>query len=323
MESYPAFRARCVDALAGAVHAQLAASIVKLPDHDPSFEARANRFDLPNSSLWFCAYGTPVAIRFPEADHVRIQFRHAGIGASWVGEELVPVTESQACVSGAEVEFDFAADFEQLVWRVPKGFLVQKLSALTGAPVLCALDFAPALTLSTPRATLLRRILDCIVSAAGQATVGAMKTALGELEQAMVTALLTAGQHSCRDRLEQESPGAAPWQVRRAESYIEANWQTPVTMEVLASVTGASARSIFRAFQQSRGYTPLEFARRIRLQHARRMLQDSGTHGSVTEVAFACGFSDLGRFSKDYAQAFGERPSAVLNRRKAAGRMRA
>jgi transcriptional regulator GlxA family with amidase domain len=50
------------------------------------------------------------------------------------------------------------------------------------------------------------------------------------------------------------------------------------------------------------------------------MLQEPEDRTSVTEVAFACGFGDLGRFSKDYAQAFGERPSAVLNRMKVAAK---
>jgi transcriptional regulator GlxA family with amidase domain len=33
----------------------------------------------------------------------------------------------------------------------------------------------------------------------------------------------------------------------------------------------------------------------------------------VTDVAFACGFSNLGHFAKGYYTQFGERPSATLN----------
>src|SRR5262249_33211188 len=153
---HPVFRASCVDDLEAAVQSHLAATFLKLPQSGRSIDAQANRFDLPNSSLWFCSYGMPIAIKFPEADHVRIQFRHAGVGATWIDQRLVPVTETRACVSSEAVEFDFAADFEQVVWRVPKAFLVQKLAALTGAPILCSLDFEPVLDLTTPRAALLR-----------------------------------------------------------------------------------------------------------------------------------------------------------------------
>jgi transcriptional regulator GlxA family with amidase domain len=115
--------------------------------------------------------------------------------------------------------------------------------------------------------------------------------------------------------MQRDARGAAPWQVRRAESYIEANWDQPVSIERLAAVTGVSTRSLFRTFKQSRGYTPQEFARSVRLSRARDMLLESGA--SVTEVAFACGFGDLSRFSRDYAKSFGERPSAVISRRRA------
>jgi transcriptional regulator GlxA family with amidase domain len=36
--------------------------------------------------------------------------------------------------------------------------------------------------------------------------------------------------------------------------------------------------------------------------------------GSVTSIALAAGFSHLGRFSHDYAERFGERPSETLKR---------
>jgi hypothetical protein len=82
LDGHPAFRASRFDALKEAVATQLAAKFVELPSQPTMLDARANRFNLPNSSLWFCAYGVPVAIQFPESDHVRVQFHHSGIGAT-------------------------------------------------------------------------------------------------------------------------------------------------------------------------------------------------------------------------------------------------
>jgi AraC-like DNA-binding protein len=316
LEGHPAFRVSRYDELEDAVASQLAARFVELPAQRAVLDARANRFDLPHSSLWFCAYGTPVALRFPEPDHVRIQFHYAGTGATWIGDALIPVTSDQACVSAAEAEFDFGADFEQVVWRISKHHLRQKLAGLTGRPLTGEIEFAHRLDLHTPQSQVLLHLLGCTIRAAESVRGEAAKIVLGELEQALISTFLAASDHGYRDRLDGKAPGAAPWQVRRAEGYIAANWDKPVTIEDLAAVTGASPRSIFRTFQQSRGYTPLEFAKRVRLEHARRMLQDKEGFVSVTEVAFACGFADLGRFSKDFGQAFGERPSAVLNRTK-------
>ena len=102
--------------------------------------------------------------------------------------------------------------------------------------------------------------------------------------------------------------------MRTIEEYIEANWTKPITIETLTELTGISARGIFKAFQRSRGYSPMAFAKQIRLQHARDMLQQGRSLTTVTAAAFACGFSNLGHFAKDYREFFGERPSETLGR---------
>jgi len=300
------------------VATQLSAKFVDLPSRPAELDARANRFNLTNSSLWFCAYGVPLAIRFPEPDLVRLQFHHAGVGATWIGDALVPVTGNQACVSSTEAEFDFGGDFQQVVWRIPKEVVRKKLASLTETPISGELEFNHELDLTRPQSQLLTRLLGCAVHAAESELGEPGGIVLGELEQALVSSFLAASRHRYRDRLEGRAPAAAPWQVRRAETYIAAHWDKPLEIETVAEVTGASVRSIFRAFKQSRGYTPFEFAKRVRLGHARRMLEEAEAGGSVTSVCFACGFSDLGRFSKDFAQAFGERPSDVLKRHKGA-----
>jgi AraC-like DNA-binding protein len=318
LDGHPAFRASRYDALEEAVSTQLAAKFVELPSRSATLDARANRFDLPHSSLWFCAYGIPVAIEFPEPDHIRIQFHHAGAGATWIGDTLAPVIANQACITSTAAEFDMGADFEQLVWRVPKDLVRKKLASLTDVPLGGDVPFNHKLDLGKPQAQVLTHLMDCTVQATEAVSGEPAKIILGELEQALISTFLAASDHPYRDHLEGRVPAAAPWQVRRAEAYIAAHWDKPLEIETLAEVTGASVRSIFRAFKQSRGYTPFEFAKRLRLGHARRMLEDAESAGSVTSVAFACGFSDLGRFSKDFAQAFGERPSDVLKRNKGA-----
>jgi transcriptional regulator GlxA family with amidase domain len=80
-------------------------------------------------------------------------------------------------------------------------------------------------------------------------------------------------------------------------------------------VTGASARTIFKTFRQSRGYSPMAFLKQVRLDHARRMLLKSDSKTSVTAVALACGFHNLGHFARDYRARFGELPSETLGRR--------
>ena len=316
LDSHQAFRASRFDALEELLATHLSAKFVELPSQPAELDARANRFNLPNGSLWFCAYGIPVAIKFPESDHVRVQFHHAGVGATWIGETFAPVTSSQGCISTTAAEFDFGRDFQQVVWRISKDRLRKKLANLTETPLSGDLGFDYKLDLDKPQGRLLSQLLGCAIQAAESVDGEAGGIVLGELEQAMLSTFLAASEHRWRGHIEGRVAAAAPWQVRRAEAYIAANWDKPLEIETLAEVTGSSVRSIFRAFKQSRGYTPFEFAKRLRLNHAKRMLEEAESGGSVTSVCFACGFSDLGRFSKDFALAFGERPSDVLKRYK-------
>ena len=137
---------------------------------------------------------------------------------------------------------------------------------------------------------------------------------LRELEQTILVSFLSANRHTFSDLLEREPKDTLPSQVRLAEEFIEAHWDQAISIENLVETTGVGARAIFRAFQQSRGYSPMAFARMVRLRHAREMLGAGDPEASVTSVAFVCGFGNLGHFARDYRETFGERPSETLAR---------
>jgi len=50
----------------------------------------------------------------------------------------------------------------------------------------------------------------------------------------------------------------------------------------MVALAKVSARSLFQQFKKTRGYSPAEFAKRIRLDRAREMLERSGDGASVT-----------------------------------------
>ena len=120
-----------------------------------------------------------------------------------------------------------------------------------------------------------------------------------ELQQAMMTSFLLANANNYRGLLHGEPVAAAPWQVRRAEQFIEANWDQPITIEALASATNVSARGLFSSFKAGRGYSPMDFVKRVRLGRAGRNCR---------------GFGNPGHFARDYHHHFGERPSETLRR---------
>jgi len=110
--------------------------------------------------------------------------------------------------------------------------------------------------------------------------------------------------------------------VERAEAYVNAHMSDAVSLSRLSRIVGLSERGLRNAFYSVRGMSPKRCILTGRLQGARHALSDAGSRpASVTGVATAYGFYELGRFSGIYKKQFGEAPSETLRAtiRKSAG----
>lgn len=313
LNNHRLFHATSRDALGLAVASHMAAIPARMPRATDSLDVVANRSALPSSHLWWSTLRTGAcALEFPESDMLRVQIPCAGTThIALSGMELTVAPGTAAVFAGAATA-SYDGSYEHLVWRVPTSLLLRKLSAHTGEAISGGIAFAPTIDLASAGGRSFERVVRCLAETANDAPDGLTANVLTELEQASVMALLCSGTHNQRHRLDGEPPGAAPWQVRRVESFIEANWTQPLTIEDIVAVSGASARSIFRTFARFRGYSPMQFLKQIRLRHARRMLRAGGPDTTVLRIALDCGFVQPGRFSREFTTAFGERPSAVL-----------
>lgn len=282
----------------------------------PAFEARSNGVNLDYLTLAFCAYHSEASAEFPEADFARLQINLKGRAATTVNGETVDVTARQGCISspGRVANLTFGAGYEQLVLRIERDAMKRKLAALTGTLPKGDLLFHEAFDTESVRAKALLRLVG-FCCAEFNAEDGAMPSAvLRELEQAIVVAFLAATRHGFNHLLDGDSRNGAPWHVRYAEEFIEANWRSAIEIEDLVRLTGVSARTLARAFSAHRGYSPREFVKQVRLRQARSMLDAGSSSVTVTAVAIACNFSSLGHFARDYRVAFGELPSVTLGR---------
>jgi transcriptional regulator GlxA family with amidase domain len=101
--------------------------------------------------------------------------------------------------------------------------------------------------------------------------------------------------------------------VERAEAYVHAHPGDDVTLSKLCRVVGLSERGLRNAYYSVRGMSPKRCMLVDRLDGVRHALSDVGSRpASVTSVATAYGFYELGRFSAVYKKQFGERPSDTL-----------
>lgn len=80
-----------------------------------------------------------------------------------------------------------------------------------------------------------------------------------------------------------------------------------VNVDSLARKMGLERSQFYRKIKSLTNYSPVELMRRLRLEHARKMILS--TDKSISEIAYETGFSTPAYFTKCYHDAFGETPS--------------
>jgi AraC family transcriptional regulator len=94
--------------------------------------------------------------------------------------------------------------------------------------------------------------------------------------------------------------GLAPWQVRRACEYIEANLDGNPSITEVARVCGLSTSYFAKAFKQTTGAPPHAWLVMRRIERAKRLLSESTLE--IAEIALACGFVDQSHLSRIFVK---------------------
>lgn len=89
---------------------------------------------------------------------------------------------------------------------------------------------------------------------------------------------------------------------------MEATLETPLPRAVVARAAGVSPRHLDRLFAGELGESFGDAYRRLRLDHATRLLRQSPL--SLAQIAYATGFSSPGHFSRAFSAAYGVAPGA-------------
>ena len=315
LQRFPVFRTSDSEEFTHALLTRFGASKAEIK-HPKSFEARGNLVQLPSIGLAYASGSTGVRAEFPDADRFRLLTPVIGKGQAAIGRSTTALDTDQSCIisPGQKVSILTDASHEWFNLRIDPGAFERKLAYLLGARPNGKLEFEPAVNRRSPRFQQLWRLIQFFAEQLDATSDQLPALVLHELEQTVLVAFLSANRHTFSHLLEREPRDTLPSHVRRAEDFIEANWDQAITIEKLVEATGVGARAIFRAFQQTRGYSPMAFARTVRLRHAHQMLAAPDKETSVTAVAFICGFGNLGHFARDYRETFGERPSQTLAR---------
>ncbi|MEJ2434836.1 MAG: AraC family transcriptional regulator [Pseudolabrys sp.] len=265
LDNFPLTRSADPEEVRAALAKVYAEPTLELGRGARKLNGRINECRLQSIRLAYGAYGVDTCFNFPAVDCFMQIVPLRGRGE--VTSRRQPVSLAAGGLT-ATISPDagylgkYSHDYEGLLLKLDRRALKRKLSAMTGVVIDQPLKMDLQDNNGTQSAQTLHQYLRVLATMLNDARPPLPAWWVSQTEQLLMVMFLCGHRHNYSHLLEQEAADPAPWQVRKAEDYIEANWQEPVTLETLAEVTGVSGFSLFRAFRRIRGYSPFEFALR-------------------------------------------------------------
>lgn len=260
-------------------------------------------------------------IRLPAAEVVQIVVFERG-GARFVlpgGDEPTIVRGSLGAIYSDAPGFraETSDGNSRLMLTLPAGLVRRKLEALLEGQQVGSVAFHPVFDATSGAGAMIRRMLDTLFAELARSdSLLENEIAIRSFEEHLTLCLLLGMPHNYSQRLLQLQTPAAPANVRRAENFMHANADTPLTIVQIADAAQCSVRALQMAFRRFRGTTPMAALRRIRLDEARNEMLRAGRPESLGRIAAGHGFSNPGRFAQLFRRTYGAYPSTVIGSRR-------
>jgi AraC-like DNA-binding protein len=268
-----------------------------------------------DQSIVYLRYSAPVVIdagRFPNL----LLMMSASSGAASVDQNhrksLWRAGQTMPLSPGRDTVLSFDRAFAQTSLRVDIDRLERMCAAWLGHPLErpIAFDLQPMSdAFEAVWQDAVRMV--CTLSSTG---MNVPKSAAESLDEFLLSMILHRHRHNFSEELARPISAAAPRLVASAKQMFCERAESGTTVADVAKELRVSVRSLQAGFRGSDQTTPSAFLRKVRLEAAHRILAAATAATSVTDVALRLGFTHAGRFSADYAAAFGETPIATLRR---------
>ncbi|MBN7796502.1 arabinose operon transcriptional regulator AraC [Parahaliea mediterranea] len=134
---------------------------------------------------------------------------------------------------------------------------------------------------------------------------GAMKT---ELDHNLLEQIILR----CRLLMPAGSQAQTDERVKKAQRFIEANFNRPFSVEQVAAAAAMSRSSLAHLFKQQTGATVLAWRDEQRMMHAARLLRSTAL--PVSRIAAECGYGDAAFFCRTFKRLLGYTPREYRKR---------
>jgi AraC-like DNA-binding protein len=207
-------------------------------------------------------------------------------------------------------------DHERMAIWIPARALENRLAGLLGEPGKDDIVFDPLIDWEHDPGRGIRRLIWLLSQElASPHSFVRNNTGCKSFTDLLLYTLLQSHPNNYSMQLARPAAAPVPRIIRRAEEFIRNHAGQPMALHDVAEAAGCSVRSLQLGFQQFRGIPPSSSIRQARLEAARQTLALGEGSQTVTEVALQFGFTNPGRFSTLYKQAFGVSPAEDLRRR--------
>jgi len=100
--------------------------------------------------------------------------------------------------------------------------------------------------------------------------------------------------------------------IKKAQEFIENNFQNKITVEELASMIALSRRNLERRFKKATANTVVEYIQRVKIEAAKMSLESS--RENINEVMYKVGYSDTKAFRSTFKKITGLSPIQYRNK---------
>jgi AraC-like DNA-binding protein len=289
---------------------------VEALDRDPDMrDPWLSAIHLTLTTIGYVRFGTTASVDPGDLSAYHVNVVLSGTVASRCGDQQAIASPRVAAVfsPGRHTQLPrWDADAAQLSIKFQRTQVEQELAGLLGRPVVKPIDFRLALPVGEGAGRRWMSILSALLQSADASRSAAELRHLESLERSLISGLLISQVHSYTDQLATDTHRRAPQTaIDRVADEIQRAPDRGYTVADLARLAGISARSLQYGFQEQHGTTPMRYLRQVRLDRAHDDLAQA--HGTVADIAYHWGFTNLGRFARAYRDRYGEFPTATLD----------
>jgi AraC-like DNA-binding protein len=293
---------------------------LQLLDSNNNFSTKVNEATVGESSLIYISYGTAVSINTTQlTGSFLIQVPIIGNAEITVNntKEYVNSVLASIISPSQSMKMKLSDNCGFFTVRLSQVKIEKMLSSLLGYELQEPLIFTHLFDLSTPEG---KSWLNAVNFARMQLEFSLNNKQAApiskQMEETLCLMLLQLSEHNYQNRLHNETYKVLPHSIKKAQDYIHANIQQPISLGQLTKVTGIAPATLNKHFSYFMGQSPIKYVLNEKLKAVNIILNANELELSVTDIAMNFGFNHLGRFSEYYKRKFGELPSETYKRLK-------